>query len=85
MQKDPKTTLMRLVYFASRVMNIAKKEYTLVEQMVLVLMFATQKFRSYLLPRHFVIITMEDNFTYVLRHMDVSAKDFQVDCAIAGV
>ena len=42
--------------------------------MVLALMFATQKFRSYLLPRHFVIITMEDTFTYVLRHMDVSAR-----------
>ena len=42
--------------------------------MVFALMFATQKFRSYLLPRHFVIITMEDTFTYVLRHMDVSAR-----------
>ena len=35
------------------------------------LMFATQRFRSYLLPRHFVIITMEDTFIYVLQHMDV--------------
>ena len=55
-------------------MKKAEKEYTQVEQMVLALMFATQKFRSYLLPRHFVIITMEDTFTYVLRHMDVSAR-----------
>ena len=74
LQKDPKTTLMRPVYFASRVMKTTEKEYTPVEKMVLALMFATQKFRSYLLPRHFVIITMEDTFTYVLRHMDVSAR-----------
>ena len=74
LQKDPKTTLMRPVYFASRVMKTAEKEYTLVEKKVLALMFATQRFRSYLLPRHFVIITMEDTFTYVLQHMDVSAR-----------
>ena len=42
--------------------------------MVLALMFATQKFRAYLLPRHFVIITMEDTFPHVLQHMDVSAR-----------
>ena len=55
-------------------MKTAEKEYTPVEQKVLALMFATQRFRSYLLPRHFVIITMEDTFTYVLQHMDVSAR-----------
>ena len=55
-------------------MKTIEKEYTRVEKMVLALMFATQKFRSYLLPRHFLIITMEDTFTYVLRHMDVSAR-----------
>ena len=74
LQKDPKTTLMRPVYFASRVMKTAEKEYTPIEQKVLALMFATQRFRSYLLPRHFVIITMEDTFTYFLQHMDVSAR-----------
>ena len=74
MQEDPKTTLMRPLYFASRMMKIAKKEYTLVEQKVLDLMFATQRFYSYLLARHFVINTMEDTFTYVLQHMDVLAR-----------
>ena len=42
--------------------------------MVLALMFATQRFRLYLLPRHFIIITMEDTFPHVLQHMDVSAR-----------
>ena len=74
LQKDPKTTLMRPVCFASSVMKTIEKEYTPVEQKVLALMFATQRFRSYLLPRHFVIITMEDTFTHVLWHMDVSAR-----------
>ena len=74
LQKDPKTLLMRPIYFASRVMKPTEKSYTEVEKMVLALMFATQRFRSYLLPRHFIIITMEDTFPHVLQHMDVSAR-----------
>ena len=74
MQKDPKTLLMRPVYFVSRVMKPTEKAYSDVEKMVLALMFATQRFRSYLLPRHFIIITMEDTFPHVLQHMDVSAR-----------
>ena len=65
---------MRPVYFANRVMKPTEKAYTDVEKMVLALMFATQRFRAYLLPRHFVIITMEDTFPHVLQHMDVSAR-----------
>ena len=44
------------------------------EKKGLALMFATQRFRSYLFPGNFVIITMEDTFTYVLQHMDVSVR-----------
>ena len=65
---------MRPVYFASRVMKPTEKAYIDVEKMVLALMFATQRFWSYLLPRHFIIITMEDTFPHVLQHMDVSAR-----------
>ena len=65
---------MRPMYFANRVMKPIEKAYTKVEKMVLALMFATQRFRSYLLPRYFIIITMEDTFPHVLQHMDVSAK-----------
>ena len=74
MQKDPQTLLIRPVYFASRVMKPTEKAYTKVEKMFLALMFATQRFRSYLLPKHFIIITMEDTFPHVLQHMDVSAR-----------
>ena len=39
LQKDPKTLLMRSVYFASRVMKLIEKAYSAVEKMVLALMF----------------------------------------------
>ena len=41
---------------------------------MLALVFATQRFRAYLLPRHFIIITMEESFPHILQHMDVSAR-----------
>lgn len=45
MQKDPKTSFMRLIYFASKVMTQVERGYTPVEQMVLALMSAVRKFR----------------------------------------
>ncbi|MCO5558087.1 hypothetical protein L7F22_011663 [Adiantum nelumboides] len=51
----------------------AEKDDALVEHMVMTLMFPIRKFRSYLLPRKFVILTLEENFPLVLQHMDVSA------------
>ena len=41
LQKDLKTSLMRPVYFVSRVMKAAEKGYLPMEKMVLALMFAT--------------------------------------------
>ena len=55
-------------------MKPTKKAYTVVEKMILALMFATQRFWAYLLPRNFVVITIEDTFPHVLQHMDVSAR-----------
>ncbi|MCO5600919.1 hypothetical protein L7F22_055036 [Adiantum nelumboides] len=71
MQKDGETSFMRSIYFVSRVMTPLEKDYTMIEQMVMALMFAVGRFRSYLLPKKFVILTMEDIFPLVLQHMDV--------------
>lgn len=75
MQKDPLTSFMRPIYFSSRMMTGLEKNYTAIEQMVLALMFATTKFRPYLLPRPFVILTLEEVFPSVLKHMDVSTRN----------
>ncbi|MCO5590345.1 hypothetical protein L7F22_044314 [Adiantum nelumboides] len=73
MQKDGETSFMRPIYFVSRVMTPLEKDYTVIEKMVMALMFAVGRFRSYLLPKKFVILTVEDTFSLVLQHMDVSA------------
>lgn len=74
MQKDPVTSYMRPVYFASRVMLAAEKGYTSIEQMVLSLMFALKRFRPYLLARKFVVITVDHTFPHVMKHMETSAR-----------
>ncbi|MCO5603592.1 hypothetical protein L7F22_057743 [Adiantum nelumboides] len=74
MQKDGESSFMRSIYFVSRVMTPLEKDYTVIEQMVMALMFAVGRFRSYLLPNKFVILTVEDTFPLVLQHMDVSAR-----------
>ncbi|MCO5574642.1 hypothetical protein L7F22_028431 [Adiantum nelumboides] len=74
MQKDGETSFMRPIYFVSRVMTSLEKDYTVIEQMVMALMFVVGRFRSYLLPNKFVILTIEDTFPLVLQHMDVSAR-----------
>ena len=63
LQQDPHSSrMMRPIYFASRVMNALEKGYTEAELMMLALIFAVRKFRSYLLPRPFVILTAENLF-----------------------
>ncbi|MCO5595613.1 hypothetical protein L7F22_049658 [Adiantum nelumboides] len=74
MQKDPKTAYMRPIYFTSKVMTQGQKGYTDIEQLVFSLIVAIRKFRSYLLPKPFIILTLEQNLPYAIQHMSISSK-----------
>ncbi|MCO5550904.1 hypothetical protein L7F22_004398 [Adiantum nelumboides] len=74
MQKYGETSFMRPIYFVSRVMTPLEKDYTVIEQMVMALMSAMKRFRSYLLPKKFVILTLEETFPLVLQHVDVFSR-----------
>ncbi|MCO5580547.1 hypothetical protein L7F22_034415 [Adiantum nelumboides] len=74
MQKDPKTAYMRPIYFTSKVMTQGQKGYTDIEQLVFSLIVAMRKFRSYLLPKPFIILTLEHNLPYAIHHMSISSK-----------
>ncbi|MCO5584556.1 hypothetical protein L7F22_038484 [Adiantum nelumboides] len=74
MQKDPKTAYMRPIYFTSKVMTQRQKGYTNIEQLVFSLIVAIRKFRSYLLPKPFIIMTLEHNLPYAIQHMSISSK-----------
>ncbi|MCO5552362.1 hypothetical protein L7F22_005873 [Adiantum nelumboides] len=53
---------------------VQKKSYTDIEQLVFSLIIAIRKFRSYLLPKPFIIITLEHNLPYAIQHMSISSK-----------
>ncbi|MCO5611018.1 hypothetical protein L7F22_065267 [Adiantum nelumboides] len=74
MQKDPKTAYMRPIYFTSKVMTQGQKGYTDIDQLVFSLIVAIRKFRSYLLPKPFIILTLEHNLPYAIQHMSISSK-----------
>ncbi|MCO5551092.1 hypothetical protein L7F22_004589 [Adiantum nelumboides] len=74
MQKDPKTAYLRPIYFTSKVMTQGQKGYTDIEQLVFSLIVAIRKFRSYLLPKPFIILTLEHNLPYAIQHMSISSK-----------
>ncbi|MCO5601693.1 hypothetical protein L7F22_055816 [Adiantum nelumboides] len=74
MQKDPKTAYMWPIYFTSKVMTQGQKGYTDIEQLVFSLIVAIRKFRSYLLPKPFIILTLEHNLPYAIQHMSISSK-----------
>ncbi|MCO5579961.1 hypothetical protein L7F22_033828 [Adiantum nelumboides] len=74
LQQDPHSTRIRPVYFASRVMNALEKNYTEAESMMLSLIFAIRKFRSYLLPKPFIILTAENLFPWVSSQMTLSTR-----------
>ncbi|MCO5579588.1 hypothetical protein L7F22_033445 [Adiantum nelumboides] len=73
-QKDPKTAYMRPIYFTSKVMTQGQKGYIDIEQLVFSLIVAIKKFRSYLLPKPFIILTLEHNLPYAIQHMSISSK-----------
>ncbi|MCO5580227.1 hypothetical protein L7F22_034093 [Adiantum nelumboides] len=74
MQKDPKTAYMRPIYFTSKVMTQGQKGNTDIEQLVFSLIVAIRKSRSYLLPKPFIILTLEHNLPYAIQHMSISSK-----------
>ncbi|MCO5584110.1 hypothetical protein L7F22_038033 [Adiantum nelumboides] len=73
-KEDPKTAYMRPIYFTSKVMTQGQKGYTDIEQLVFSLIVAIRKFRSYLLPKPFIILALEHNLPYAIHHMSISSK-----------
>ena len=74
MQQDSENRLMHPIYFISKAMSDVEKEFLEVEKWMLALIYACKKFRSFLLPHHFVIITSMSLLPYVLQHVSISAR-----------
>ncbi|MCO5551587.1 hypothetical protein L7F22_005092 [Adiantum nelumboides] len=72
LQQDPQSSRMKPVYFTSKVPTNIEKGYSEAELMMLSLIFAVRKFRSYLLTKPFVILTSENLLPWVSSQMTMS-------------
>jgi hypothetical protein len=52
--QNPDNTIDRPIYYASRLMNNAKKNYTTSEKEALAMIYVVKKFRHYLLRNDFI-------------------------------
>ncbi|XP_059591933.1 uncharacterized protein LOC132253563 [Vitis vinifera] len=63
-----------VVYYASKTLNDAQKNYTTTEKKLLAVVFALDKFRNYLLGTSIVIFTDHSALKYLLNKKDVKAR-----------
>ena len=63
-----------MVYYASKTINDAQKNYTTTKKELLVVVFALDKFRNYLLGTSIVIFTDHSTLKYLLNKNDAKAR-----------
>ena len=64
------------IYYASKALNEAQKNYTVTEQELLAVVFAFEKFRSYLLGTRFIVHTNHSALRYFMAKKDVKPRLF---------
>ena len=63
-----------VVYYASKTLNDAQKNYITTENKLLVVVFALDKFKNYLLGTSIVIFTDHSALKYLLNKKDAKAR-----------
>ena len=62
------------IYYASKSLNEAQKNYTVTEQELLAVVFAFEKFRSYLLGTRVIVHTDHSALRYLMAKKDVKPR-----------
>jgi len=63
-----------VIYYASRTLNDAQLNYSTTEKKFLAVVFALEKFRSYLIGSHITIYTNHAALKYLLAKKDAKAR-----------
>ena len=66
-----KSKILHPIYYASKALNEAQKNYTMTEQEILAVVFAFEKFRSYLLGTRVIVYTDHLALRYLMAKKDV--------------
>ena len=62
-----------MIYYASKTLNEAQRNYTTIEKELLVVVFALDKFRAYLVGSFIVVFTDHLALKYLLTKQDAKA------------
>ena len=63
-----------VIYYANKTLNFAQSNYTTTEKEFLVVVFALEKFRSYIIGSHVTIFTDQVAFKYLLSKQDTKPR-----------
>ncbi len=72
--QNPNNTIDRLIFYASRLMNSAKKNYTATEKEALVMIYAVKKFRHYLLGNNFILFVDHQALFYMVNKLTETSQ-----------
>ena len=75
----------RAIYYDSKTFNKAQDNYSTTENEMLVMVFACEKFRPYILGSHVIIHTDHDAIKYMMAKKEAKTKTDQMCIAIARV
>jgi len=64
----------RVIYYASKTLDVAQANYTITKKELLAVVFALEKFRSYLLGSHIVVFTDHATLKYLLKKAESQAS-----------
>ncbi|GKF10482.1 reverse transcriptase domain-containing protein, partial [Tanacetum coccineum] len=71
-QKDAKN--FHPVYFASKTFNVAQQNYTIIEKELMAVVFAVDKFQSYLVLSKMIVHTDHSDLRYLFKKQDATPR-----------
>ena len=66
--------MFRAIYYASKTFNEAQKNYSTIEKEMLVMVFACEKFRPYILGSHFITHTDHAAIKYLMAKKEAKPR-----------
>jgi hypothetical protein len=66
LNQNPNKTIDKPIYYASRLMNNAKKNYTTTEKEALTMIYVVKKFKHYLLGNNFIFFMDHQALLYLV-------------------
>ena len=72
--RQRRNKILHPIYYASKALNEAQKNYTVTEQELLAVVFAFEKFRSYLLGTRVIVHTNHSTMRYLMAKKDAKPR-----------